>query len=98
MTAYYIIAGSVHRHRAAAGDLGERAAEVFQDFATFDACVRDELDRGRMLEQLNCWKATMRTIPIGQIAANVMFQLRPNDACELDEVLFAVASLFSDSS
>ena len=89
MTAYYVVTGSVHRHRAAAGDLGERAAEVFQDFATFDAYVRDELDRGRMLEQLNCWEVAMRTIPIGQIAANVMFQLRPDDARDLDEALFA---------
>ena len=31
----------------------------------------------------------MRTIPNGQIAANMMFQLRPYDARDLDEVLFA---------
>ena len=55
MTADNVVASFVDRHRAAAGDLGERAAEAFQDFATFDAYVRYELDRGRMLEQLNCW-------------------------------------------
>jgi len=31
----------------------------------------------------------MRAIPVGQLAANVMFQLRPDDTCDLDEALFA---------
>ena len=54
MTADNVVASFVDRHRAAAGDLGERATEVLEDFAAFNAYVRDELDRGRILEQLNC--------------------------------------------
>ena len=98
LTAYYLIAGSAHRLRAPCGDLSERAAEVFNSFADFDAYVRDELERGQMVPRLNCWEIIARAIPIGQIAANVILQLRPADARDLDEALFAAIDVLGVKS